>query len=137
MDYLVGLILALAVAALAVVVGFDRERAFYPTVLIVVGAYYPLFAVMGASSATLVIETVVAIGFLLLAVLGFKRNFWIVAAALIGHGLFDLVHHIFISNPGVPHWWPGFCSAFDVTFGALMSVWLLRGKLPARVAGRP
>jgi hypothetical protein len=49
MEYLVGVILTLAVAAFAFVVGFDRERAFYPTVLIVIASYYALFAVMGAS----------------------------------------------------------------------------------------
>jgi hypothetical protein len=36
MEYLIGVILTLAVAAFAFVVGFDRERAFYPTVLIVI-----------------------------------------------------------------------------------------------------
>jgi hypothetical protein len=34
MEYVIGVILTLAVAAFAAVIGFDRERAFYPTVLI-------------------------------------------------------------------------------------------------------
>lgn len=46
MEYLIGLFLSLAVAGLIVVVGLDREAAFYPTVLIVVASYYVLFAVM-------------------------------------------------------------------------------------------
>jgi hypothetical protein len=33
------IILSLAVAGLATVVGFDRERAFYPTVMIVIASY--------------------------------------------------------------------------------------------------
>jgi hypothetical protein len=33
-------------AGLATVVGFDRERAFYPTVMIVIASYYVLFAAM-------------------------------------------------------------------------------------------
>ena len=36
MEYLVGMILTLAVAAFAAVVGFDCERAFYSTVLVVI-----------------------------------------------------------------------------------------------------
>jgi hypothetical protein len=40
MEYLIGLILSLAVAGSAVAIGFDRERAFYPTVLIVIASYY-------------------------------------------------------------------------------------------------
>jgi hypothetical protein len=49
MEYLIGLILSLVVAGFAIIVGFDRDRSFYPTVLIVIASYYVLFAVMGAS----------------------------------------------------------------------------------------
>jgi hypothetical protein len=126
MEYLIGLILAAAVAGLATVVGFDRERAFYPTVLIVIASYYVLFAAMGASSRTLIIESTIASGFLLVAVRGFKRNIWLVVAALAGHGVFDFVHHFFINNPGVPHWWPGFCLAFDVTLGGFLATYLIK-----------
>ena len=126
MEYLIGLILAAAVAGFATVVGFDRGRAFYPTVLIVIASYYVLFAAMGASSRTLLAEIAVASGFLLVAVLGFKRNIWLVVAALVGHGSFDFVHHLFIDNPGVPHWWPGFCLAFDAILGAFLAVRLIR-----------
>jgi hypothetical protein len=126
MEYLIGLILSLAVAGFAAVTGFDRERVFYPTVLIVVASYYVLFAVMGASSRTLTMESVVASGFLVVAVLGFRRNFWLIVAALVGHGVFDFVHHYFIDNPGVPRWWPGFCLAFDAILGAFLAVQLIR-----------
>jgi len=40
MEYLTGLILSLAVAISAAIIGFDRERAFYTTVLIVIASYY-------------------------------------------------------------------------------------------------
>jgi hypothetical protein len=49
-----------------------------------------------------------------------------VVAALIGHGVFDFVRHFFIDNPGVPQWWPGFCLASDVVFGAWLAVRLMR-----------
>ncbi len=126
MQYLIGLILSIAVAGFATVVGLDRERSFYPTVLIVIASYYVLFAVMGASRRTLVTEIVVASGFLLFAVLGFKGNLWFAVAAIIGHGAFDFVHHWLIENPGVPPWWPGFCLTFDVFFGAWLAVRLMR-----------
>lgn len=126
MEYLIGVILSLAVAGFAAAVGFDRERAFYPTVVIVVAHYYILFAAMGASTRTLTVESAVAGIFLLLAVFGFKRNYWLIVAALVGHGVFDFVHRLFIDNPGVPHWWSGFCLAFDVVLGALLAVRLMR-----------
>jgi hypothetical protein len=136
MPYLIGLILSLAVAGSATVIGLDRERAFYPTVLIVIASYYVLFAAMGASSRTLIVEIVVASGFLLVAVLGFRRNFWLVVAALIGHGIFDFVHRLFVDNPGVPHWWPGFCLAFDAVLGVFLAVRLIRHPERASFEGR-
>jgi hypothetical protein len=131
MEYLVGLLLSLFVVLFAAAVGLDRDRAFYPTVLIVVATYYILFAVMGASGHTLILEIIAATGFSLVAVLGFKRYFWLVPAALVGHGVFDLVHHVIIHNPGVPDWWPGFCMAFDVLLGGLLALRLLRRSIPS------
>jgi hypothetical protein len=126
MEYVIGLSLSVAVACFATVIGLARERSFYATVLIVVGSYYVLFAAMAASRRTLVAEIVVAGIFLLFAVLGFKGNLWLLAVGLMGHGAFDFVHHFVIDNPGVPRWWPGFCMAFDVLFGALLACRLIR-----------
>ena len=103
MEYMIGLVPALTVAGLATMVGLDREQSFYPTVLIVIAPYCVLFVVMGGSGNTLVIEILVACGFSLLALFGFKKNLWLVAAAMVGHGVFDFVHHFLIENPGVPH----------------------------------
>src|SRR5437899_12525047 len=122
MEYFIGLILSLAVGVSATVIGLDRERVFYPTVLIVIASYYVLFAVMAASRRTLIVEIVVASGFLLFAVLGFKRNLWLVAAALLGHGVFDFVSRLFIENPGVPRWWPGSCYVFATRLGGGVAV---------------
>jgi hypothetical protein len=126
MEYLIGLILAAVTIYLATGVGLGRDRSFYPTVLIVIGSYYVLFAAMAGSRRTLVIESVVATIFLLFAVFGFKRNLWLVVVALIGHGAFDFVHHFFIDNLGVPRWWPGFCLAFDALLGVFLAVRLIR-----------
>jgi hypothetical protein len=42
MPYGVGIVLSLSVALFARRVGFDRDRAFYPTVLMVIASYYLL-----------------------------------------------------------------------------------------------
>lgn len=127
MEYFVGLLLALGVAGLGMLVGFDRDRAFYSTVVIVVASYYILFAVMGASGRTLMAEIAAACLFIVLAALGYKERPWLLVVGLVGHGVFDSVHHLVIANPGVPTWWPGFCLAFDAGFGALLAIRLLRG----------
>jgi hypothetical protein len=80
---------------------------------------------MAAPVTTLAIEILVSLFFSTLAVVGFKRTLWVVVAALAAHGLFDFVHSAFISNPGVPAWWPSFCLAYDV-FAALNLTWLIK-----------
>jgi hypothetical protein len=126
MEYLIGLGLALAVCAFGTLAGFDRDRVFYPTMAIVVGTYYILFAVMGGGMPAVAIESAGAGVFLALAVAGFKKNLWWAAGALAGHGVFDFFHSRLIRNAGVPMWWPGFCGAFDVLAGAFLAMLLMR-----------
>ena len=126
MEYLIGFGLALLVCAFATLAGFDRERVFYPTLLIVIATYYILFAVIGSSTQALIFESLIAGAFLALAVAGFRKNLWLIVAALAGHGVFDFFHHLFIQNPGVPVWWPGFCLSFDVLAGAFLAMLLTR-----------
>jgi hypothetical protein len=128
MEYLVGILLAMATVVFAAVVGLDRERSFFATVAFVVATYYVLFAVMGASHKTLMVEIAIAIGFFLIAVIGFTGNFWLVAVALVGHGIFDFIRPGLIANPGVPRWWPGFCMAFDLILGGWLALRLLQRK---------
>jgi len=127
MEYAIGFVLGLGVAIAAEWIGFDQERSFYPTVLIVIAAYYVLFAAMGASYGVLAFEVLVAAAFLLAAVVSFRFSLWVVAAALVIHGLFDYIHEWFVESPAVPPWWPGLCIAVDVTLG----FWLM-GRLMNR-----
>jgi hypothetical protein len=120
----IGVSLALVVGVLFTTLRLDRDRAFYPTVTIVVASYYVLFAVMGASTRTVVLESSAGAVFLLFALYGFRSSLWLVVAALAAHGIFDLVHGAAISNPGVPAWWPDFCLGYDVTAAAYLA-WLL------------
>jgi hypothetical protein len=131
MAYLVGAGLAWAVSLFASLVGLDRDRAFYPTVTIVIASYYALFAVMAGSSAELGRECVVMSGFAVASVLGFKRNLWILVAGLCAHGVFDLGHAQLITNPGVPSFWPAFCLSYDVTAGGYLAWRLLRSRIAA------
>lgn len=131
MAYLIGVVLAVAVCALATIAGLDRDRAFYPTLTIVIASYYGLFAVMGGSTRALMQESVVITGFFLIAIVGFKRNLWLIVVALAAHGVFDFVHGNVIADPGVPAWWPAFCLAYDVVTAAYLASLLLRARIPA------
>lgn len=131
MPLLVGLVLAIAVGVFAATTGLDRDRAFYPTVTIVVAHYYILFALLGGSTHALQVELLLATGFVVLAVIGFRTSLWIAAAALAGHGLLDMVHGRLVTNPGMPSWWPAFCATYDVVAGAFLAVMLMRGRIRA------
>jgi hypothetical protein len=129
-PFVIGLVLSVGVALFARRVGLDRDRAFYPTVMIVIALYYVLFAVMSGSVQTVVIESVVMTLFAAAAVAGFKSSAWIVVAALAGHGIFDTVHGYVVENAGMPAWWPAWCFAYDVGAAAGLA-WLLRHGLVA------
>jgi hypothetical protein len=124
MPYIIGIVLALLSVVLARLAALDRDRAFYPTILIVIATYYVLFAVIGGSFGALVVESIVMTAFAIVAVLGFRFNLWLVVFALAAHGVFDFVHGNVVVNPGVPIWWPGFCLAYDVVAAGFLA-WLL------------
>jgi hypothetical protein len=129
MPVVIGVLLALVVSLLAWAAGFDRDRSFYPTLLSIVASYYVLFAAMSGSIPVLIAESVTMTVFLVVAFLGFKSNLWWVAAALAGHGVFDLVHGFVVHNGGMPTWWPPFCAAYDVAAGGFLAA-LLRSRRP-------
>ncbi|HND61014.1 MAG TPA: hypothetical protein PLB90_06000 [Opitutaceae bacterium] len=127
MVILIGIGLALAVGVFAQWFGLDRDRAFYPTVMIVIAFLYVLFAAIGGGAA-IPVEAVIGLGFATLAAIGFKKSGWFVVVALVGHGLFDVVHPHVIDNAGVPVWWPAFCAAYDVTAGVWLGQQLYRAR---------
>ena len=67
--------------------------------------------------------------FVVVAVVGFKGSLWWTAAALAGHGVMDIFHGSIVANPGVPPFWPAFCSGYDIAAAAYLA-WLLQsGRL--------
>lgn len=132
MALIVGIVLALVISAFARIVGLDRDRAFYPTVMIVIALLYSLYAVLGESTHALVLELLVGTVFIAAAVAGFRSTLWIVAVALAAHGIFDLVHGAVIANPGVPAFWPQFCAAYDIVAAACLAWLLLSGRIASR-----
>jgi hypothetical protein len=133
LPYVAGVVLSIGVAVFARYVGFDRDRAFYPTVLIVIASYYVLFAVMSGSVETVLWESIIMALFAAAAVAGFKGSAWIVVAALAGHGLQDAAHGHIVANAGVPAWWPAWCLAYDVGAAAALAWLLMRADVPRLV----
>ena len=139
MEYAIGIAAATAVGLFATVIGFDKERSFYPVVLIVIANLYLLFAVMAKSTGALVAEAIPALVFVAMAALGFRKTPWLVVAGLAIHGVFDFFHHAVIANPGVRVWWPGWCLAYDVVAAAYLAalIFIRRTHLSLQHCGRP
>jgi len=124
-EFLIGAILAIAIAIFAKVTRFEKERSFYSTVLIVIASYYVLFAFISFESIE--IEIVIASIFSIAAIVGAFRWPVLLGLGILAHGVFDFVHSSFINNSGVPHWWPAFCAGVDIVLG-LWVIYLVKIK---------
>jgi hypothetical protein len=131
METIVGITLALLFCGAAAGLGMDRERVFYPAVLIAVASYYLAFAVVDGRNEVMLSELAIAAIFIAGAVAGFKVNPWIAVVALAGHGVMDGFHHHVVHNLGVPRVWPGFCMSFDVTAAAFVA-WVMLARARGR-----
>src|ERR1041385_9557578 len=119
---LIGIGLAPVIVVLGRLSGMDRDRAMYPISLIVIAAYYVLFATMGGPQA-LPSELIAATVFIVVAIVGFRTSLWWVAAGIAGHGGFDfVVHPRLIANPGMPVFLPAFCGSIDLALGVLIAI---------------
>ncbi len=121
MEYFSGIIVAVVIATFASIIGFDKDKSFYPVVLIVIAIFYVLFAAMSGGLDTIFSESVIVVIFFIIAIIGFKKTTFVVAFGLIGHGVFDLFHNQLITNASMPVWWPTFCVMVDVVLG----IWVL------------
>lgn len=108
-----GVGLGVVIAAFSSWLAFDRDRSFYPAVLIVIASYYVLFAVMAGDARAISIETGIAALFVIASVAGHRWNPLMVAAAILAHAGYDAVHHVLFPTHGAPTWWPSFCGAID------------------------
>jgi hypothetical protein len=91
---------------------------------------------MAGSGRVIAVESGVMGVFVVAASLGFRRSLWLVVAALAAHGVQDLFHARFITNPGVPAWWPAFCMTYDVAAAGYLAWRLTRDPvITQRMAG--
>jgi hypothetical protein len=130
-----GILISVVVALFARVVGLDRDREFYTTVLIVVASYNVLFAFTSGSMNAHVVESIVMAAFVAAAVTGFKTSRWIIIAGLAAHGVMDSFHGYVIDNPGVPSWWPAWCMAYDIGAASVLALLSVRRHDSVRPAG--
>jgi hypothetical protein len=133
MEYVVGISTAVATAVFGRISGFERDRSFYPTILIVIALLYVLFATLDGRYPVVLAESAFALIFIVAALAGYAKGCLIVAAGIAAHGLFDFLHLLFIEDRGVPIWWPGFCGTVDILLGAFVGFFVCRKSSPETV----
>lgn len=124
MSIAVGIVMAVAMCLAARFIGFDRDRAFYPVLLIAIASYDLVFATLTEDAGVIVAECLLASLFIVMAVIGFRKWPVLVLLGLAGHAAADAVHPHLIANGGIPAWWPGFCAGFDVAAALVFGVLL-------------
>ena len=137
-----GVATAAVIVAFARTTGFDRDRSFYPTVLVVIALLYVLFGVEEGDLSVVAAETAVALVFVATAIVAFhRRSPMLLAAGLALHGVWDAAHPALLpSSDAIPTWWPAFCLGVDLPLAAWAYVrWPQRphaeDSAPSRGAG--
>jgi hypothetical protein len=107
-----------------------RDRAFYPTLLLVIASYHGLFAAMAALVHALILGAIVMTA----SVVRHCRVQGECSDDRRGAGgpwMFDAVHGAVLHNAGVPTSYPAFCVAGDVGAAGCLA-WAVNPRQPQR-----
>ena len=95
-------------------------------VITMIAAVYIGFAVADGRPVVIVVETIVAALFVVLAAASVTGTAWLLVAAYTGHGFKDLWQHRthFVANT---RWWPPFCFTVDWLVAAILVIEIAAG----------
>lgn len=99
--------------ALMAIGGVMNQRGTWATAMVAIASFYVVFAIQSGETQEIVVHAGLAAGFVALAIIRARSSSWILAAALLGHGIFDVFASSVIGNPA-PGWWGPFCLGVDV-----------------------
>jgi hypothetical protein len=124
-------LIGVAVGVLTIVLArtIRGQHWVYSVGLLTLPSLYASFALQAGEQAVGVKEMIYGIPYvaagLVFAFVSVRQSAIVVGALWILHGLYDLIHSRFITNPGVPGWYPVFCFSVDIVVGAYV-LWLSR-----------
>ncbi len=78
-----------------------------------ISAVYVGSALSGQNNKALLIQSTVALLFLLVSVMGCWASPLFLVAGYYAHGLWDWVHHTHTVKTKITNWYPPFCLAYD------------------------
>lgn len=124
-------LIGIAVGVLTIVLAriIRGQHWLYSIGLLTLPSLYASFALRAGEPAVGVKEMLYGVPFivagLVFAFVSVRQSAVVVGAFWILHALYDLTHHQFFTNAGVPGWYPVFCFSVDVVVGAYL-LWLSR-----------
>ena len=127
LEALIGIVVGVLIIVVARVI--HGQHWLYSLGLLTLPSLYAFFALQAGEPAVGIKEMIYGIPFvvvgLVFALVSVCQSAVVVAAFWILHGLYDLTHSQFITNAGVPDWYPVWCCSLDVVIGAYL-LWLSR-----------
>lgn len=126
LPLLAGVGLGGVTVALMAIGGVMNQRGTWATIMVAVASFYVVFAFQTGETLEIVVHTGLATGFVALAIIGARTSAWLLATALLAHGIFDISAGLVIANPA-PGWWGPFCLGMDLVLAAALGWMLWRG----------
>lgn len=127
-PFLAGLALTIALLIVSIWTGLAREKGVYPITLIAIALFYVVFAIEWGNNNQIFLNAVIAGLFMLIAIVGYRISFTLIAFGLVLHGVFDLLYAFMGSSPA-PHWWAPFCLAVDVLLGLFLFFMIAKKRI--------
>lgn len=127
------LIIGIAVALLQIV-SFEilkqfNKKSIYALTLSGIGFLYVGYT--WTDTPTVIITSIQAIVFVLIAYYGLLKNPYILPAGYFLHGLWDIVYHYWFDASLIPPHYDWFCSSLDFTVGIYLTIIIMKQKLSA------
>tara|TARA_R110002096_G_scaffold11544_1_gene42434 strand:+ start:247 stop:651 length:405 start_codon:yes stop_codon:yes gene_type:complete len=118
-----GLIVGLVASAPHLIVPMDWSVAIAALTLVLIAGIYVGFAIMNGREKAFTTEASVAVTFSLLGLGGLLFSAWIIPIGLIGHAIWDMLHHRkshLLAD--VPTWYVPFCIVVDVVLAVVLVI---------------
>ncbi len=94
---------------------------FFAALLALIGAIYVGMAI--EQGRQLIFQFAVAIGFMLLGLLGLWLSPWWLVAGYFAHGVWDWLHHNHKQPLSLTQWYAPFCLVVDWLIGSAIVIW--------------
>ena len=94
--------------------------------LVLIAGIYIGLAVSDGRPKVILVESIVASVFVVIAAVAVTESVWFIVVGLVGHGLKDLWQHRthFVSNT---RWWPPFCLVVDWVAAGIIAIAIVAG----------